>query len=246
MDMFFQGDNIVNPSPLPSTPRSSQSYEDVVKELIHDVKQHQRDLHMIIWVFREELAKCVHDQKELDAIFPHIYDVYDLTVTLLGTLEDVIEMSQEQQSPLVGSCFEGNIAIHSRHNCNAFLFVSPSTLWGNFLGAELAEAAEFEIYEKYAEDILSSETRDALQNLVNGHDASKLSSAGHGFREAVKFYLPKLLLCPIWHALSYFDYVRQLMSLSPSAEDKEVFEQVQGLINPLEARLREHVSSLAR
>lgn len=107
MDMFFQGDNNVNPSPLPTTPRSSLTYEDVVKELIHDVKQHQRDLHMIIWVFREELLKCVPDQKDLDPIFPHIYDIYDVTVALLGTLEDVIEMSQEQQSPLVGSCFEG-------------------------------------------------------------------------------------------------------------------------------------------
>lgn len=115
-----------------------------------------------------------------------------------------------------------------------------------FSTVELAEAAEFEIYEKYAEDILSSETRDALQDLVNGQDASKLSSAGHGFREAVKYYLPKLLLGPIWHAFSYFEYVRLLMSLSPSAEDKEVFEQVQGLINPLEARLKEHVSSLPR
>lgn len=92
---------------MPTTPRSSLTYEDVVKELIHDVKQHQRDLHMIIWVFREELVKCVQDPKELDFIFPHIFDIYDVTVTLLGTLEDVIEMSQEQQPPCVGSCFEG-------------------------------------------------------------------------------------------------------------------------------------------
>lgn len=107
MDMFFQGDNNINPSPLPTTPRSSLTYEDVVKELIHDVRQHQRDLHMIIWVFREELAKCVREPRELDLIFPHIFDIYDVTVALLGALEDVIEMSQEQQPPCVGSCFEG-------------------------------------------------------------------------------------------------------------------------------------------
>lgn len=93
--------------PLPTTPRSSLTYEDVVKELIHDVKQHQRNLHMIIWVFREELAKCVREPRELDLIFPHIFDIYDVTVTLLGALEDVIEMSQEQSPPCVGSCFEG-------------------------------------------------------------------------------------------------------------------------------------------
>lgn len=106
MDMFCEKKSIPT-IPLPTTPRSSLTYEDVVKELIHDVKQHQRNLHMIIWVFREELAKCVREPRELDLIFPHIFDIYDVTVTLLGALEDVIEMSQEQSPPCVGSCFEG-------------------------------------------------------------------------------------------------------------------------------------------
>ena len=111
MDMFNHGDgsNSVTPIPLPTTPQTSLTYEEVVKELIHDVKQHQRDLHMIIHVFREELRKIVKDQKELDLIFPHIFDVYEVTVSLLGTLEDAIEMSQEQAPPFVGSCFEGMI-----------------------------------------------------------------------------------------------------------------------------------------
>lgn len=34
-------------------------------------------------------------------------DIYEVTVTLLGSLEDVIEMSQEQQVPFIGNCFEG-------------------------------------------------------------------------------------------------------------------------------------------
>lgn len=144
MDMFYQGDgNNTDPNPLPTTPRSSLSYEEVVKELIHDVKQHQRDLHMIIRVFREELARVVKDPRDLDKIFPHIFDIYEVTVTLLGTLEDVIEMSQEQAPPCVGSCFE-----------------------------ELAEGAEFEIYEKYAEDITSPMAKDALQNLLSQQDVS--------------------------------------------------------------------------
>jgi len=64
MDMFYQGDTgSMAPSPLPPTPRSSLSYEEVVKELIHDEKQYQRDLHMIIRVFREELFKIVKDAK---------------------------------------------------------------------------------------------------------------------------------------------------------------------------------------
>lgn len=65
MDMFYQGDsgNSMAPSPLPPTPRASLNYEEVVKELIHDEKQYQRDLHMIIRVFREELVKIVKDPK---------------------------------------------------------------------------------------------------------------------------------------------------------------------------------------
>lgn len=65
MDMFYQGDSggSIAPSPLPPTPRASLSYEEVVKELIHDEKQYQRDLHMIIRVFREELIKIVKEPK---------------------------------------------------------------------------------------------------------------------------------------------------------------------------------------
>lgn len=40
-------------------------------------------------------------------IFSNIMDIYELTVTLLGSLEDVIEMTEEQQLPCIGSCFEG-------------------------------------------------------------------------------------------------------------------------------------------
>lgn len=47
-------------------------------------------------------------------------DIYEVTVTLLGSLEDIMEITEEKQTPTVGSCFE-----------------------------ELAEAAEFEVYIKY-------------------------------------------------------------------------------------------------
>lgn len=41
-------------------------------------------------------------------------------MTLLGSLEDIMEITEEKQTPTVGSCFE-----------------------------ELAEAAEFDVYMKY-------------------------------------------------------------------------------------------------
>ncbi|KAG4066062.1 hypothetical protein HA402_001309 [Bradysia odoriphaga] len=219
MDMFYQGEtgNSVTASPIPPTPRDCLSYEEVVKELIHEEKQYQRDLHMIIRVFREELVKIVKDPKELDPIFSNILDIYELTVTLLGSLEDVIEMAQEQTLPYIGNCFE-----------------------------ELAEAEEFDVYTRYAREITSTHSRDALQNLLARQDASKLTTAGHGFREAVKFYLPKLLLGPIWHAFLYLEYVKVLLLLSPNKEDKESFEQVQGLLKPMQNELHNIVAFLPK
>lgn len=64
MDMFYQGDGAAPiPSPLPPTPRASLSYDEMVRELIHEEKQYQRDLHMIIKVFREKLIEIIDDQR---------------------------------------------------------------------------------------------------------------------------------------------------------------------------------------
>ncbi|EDW77739.1 uncharacterized protein Dwil_GK24390 [Drosophila willistoni] len=221
MDMFNQSSDLkqnVLPSPLSLPPqRASATYEETVKELIHDEKQYQRDLHMIIRVFREELVKIVRDPKELEPIFSNIMDIYEVTVTLLGSLEDVIEMSQEQNAPCVGSCFE-----------------------------ELAEAEEFDVYKKYAHDVTSQASRDALSQLLAKPDALSLISAGHGFRDAVKYYLPKLLLVPICHAFVYFDYIKHLMDLSSSQDDIESFVQVQGLLHPLHCDLEKVMAGLSK
>lgn len=79
--------------------------------------------------------------------------------------------------------------------------------------------------------------------------ASKLTTAGHGFREAVKFYLPKLLLGPIWHAFLYLEYVNVLLQLSHTInnkEDRESFEQVQGLLKPMQNELQNIVALLPK
>ncbi|XP_039950100.1 protein son of sevenless [Bactrocera neohumeralis] len=204
---------------LPTLPaqRASTTYEEVVKDLINDEKQYQRDLHMIIRVFREELAKIVRDPKELEPIFSNIIDIYEVTVTLLGSLEDVIEMSQEQSTPCVGSCFE-----------------------------ELAEGEELHVYSKYANEVTSPKSKEALQTLLARTDAKSLMSAGHGFRDAVKYYLPKLLLVPVSHAFVYFDYINVLRELSRSEDDIESFKQVQGLLCPLQSELESILGSLPK
>lgn len=137
--MFYQDEDVNSSSGLIEDsdalqPRTSLTYEEVVKDLIHDEKQYLRDLHMIIKVFREEIAKLTNDHKvnilfkylyvffshsyqflylfqysffkDLEDMFSNIMDIYELTITLLGSLEDMVEISEEKQIPAVGSCFE--------------------------------------------------------------------------------------------------------------------------------------------
>lgn len=222
MDMFYQDE--VSSTPLddnldPVSPRSSVTYEEMVRDLIHEEKQYLRDLHMIIKVFREELAKLLPvGSKELDCMFSSIMDIYELTVTLLGSLEDTVEMSEEKQVPAIGSCFE-----------------------------ELAEAAEFDVYGRYAKDITQQRCRDALMRLLAQPEVSdSLQSAGHGFREAVKYYLPKLLMGPLWHCFLYFEFIKMLHRLTLNEEDRESLEQVEGVLRPLQMELRQTLGSLPK
>lgn len=76
--------------------------------------------------------------------------------------------------------------------------------------------------------------------------ASKLTTAGHGFREAVKFYLPKLLLGPIWHAYLYLDYVTTLLERSSNKEDKESLGSVQGQLRLMQCELSNIVATLPK
>ncbi|KAH0550348.1 protein son of sevenless isoform X2 [Cotesia glomerata] len=217
MDMFYQDDCTEG---LQSSLGAvvSQTYEESVRDLIHDERHYLRDLHMIIKVFREEIAKLAPDKGELEKLFSNIMDIYEVTVTLLGSLEDIMEITEEKQTPTVGSCFE-----------------------------ELAEAEEFDVYIKYAEAMNSPDSREVLTRLLSRPEANAaLRAAGHGFKEAVKYYLPKLLMQPVWHCFLYFDYIKVLQKRTPSTEDSETLEQVQGLLRPLQMKLLQSVASLPK
>ena len=135
---------------------------------------------MITKVFREQIQKLeLVSSSQLDVIFSNINDITELTITLIGSLEDTLEMAEDGTVSAIGSCFE-----------------------------ELAEAEEFEVYEKYTRDILSLDARTKLEEMLSHPEVSdKLSSSGQGFKEAVKFYLPKLLLGPVFHCFHYFKYI---------------------------------------
>lgn len=156
MDLFHQDDDdqlAIEEEPMTPGPIGTMSnsvsavgvtYDQVVRDLIQEERQYLRDLHLIMKVFREQLATLIPPPSpaELDAIFSNIEEIYELTVTLLGSLEDTLEVAEEPQeaqpinssAPPVGSCFE-----------------------------ELAEAAEFDVYDRYAKDVLSFACRETLQ-----------------------------------------------------------------------------------
>ena len=63
-------------------------------------KSYLRDLHMITKVFREQILRLPPDlasNQELDGIFSNINDITELTITLIGSLEDTLEMAEDGQ-----------------------------------------------------------------------------------------------------------------------------------------------------
>lgn len=85
-----------------------QTYEEVVKDLIVDEKLYLKDLQMITKVFRDKFPKTYVDHADLDTIFSNanLNEITDLTVNLISSLEDTLEMTEEGNDPAIGSCFE--------------------------------------------------------------------------------------------------------------------------------------------
>ncbi|XP_071962114.1 son of sevenless homolog 1-like isoform X2 [Antedon mediterranea] len=185
MDMFHHDEEELSVSTLEDeTPVrcDSSTYDEIVKDLVLEETQYIRDLNLIIKVFRGFISKESKVAKEeVEAIFANILDVHECSMTLLGYLEDALEMVDENNpNPSIGDCFE-----------------------------ELAEAAEFEVYSSYARDIMSKECRETLSRLLaKPHMLMYFETINHGFKDAVAYVLPKLLLEPIYHCYHYFDTLK--------------------------------------
>uniref|UniRef100_S4RG01 Son of sevenless homolog 2 (Drosophila) n=1 Tax=Petromyzon marinus TaxID=7757 RepID=S4RG01_PETMA len=211
MDMFQQDDDADLSSVLSGDEEPSaaceQTYDDLVKALIAEERQYLRELNLILRVFREPLASSpgLFSSNDLDMVFSRILDVHELTVKLLGLMEDTVEMTDESSPhPLVGSCFE-----------------------------DMAEEQAFDPYEIYTQEILRSGYHDHFLGLMSKPGAANyLRSIGEGFKEAVQYMLPRLLLRPIYHCLHYFELLKQLEEKSEEEEDRECLKQaITALLN---------------
>lgn len=210
MDMFYQETEALSVEGGRRARSGSLTYGELVRDLLTDEKNFLRDLNLIIRVFKDEIEKILdNDTRSISLIFANIVDIYELTVTLLGNLEDAMEMSQDSPTPYIGSCIE-----------------------------ELAEVEEFRAYVRYANIVTRKESRDALQAVVDDPALSeRLDTAGHGFRLAVKYCLPRLLLAPVAHVFLLHAYVLRLLQVAPATDDRESFKQVECNLHPIKKLL---------
>ncbi|XP_027552781.1 son of sevenless homolog 1 isoform X2 [Neopelma chrysocephalum] len=225
MDMFHQDVEDLSALTLsdeePST-SGEQTYYDLVKSFMAEVRQYIRELNLIIRVFREPYASNskLFSSHDVENIFSRISDIHELSVKLLGHIEDTVEMTDEgSPHPLVGSCFE-----------------------------DMAEELAFDPYESYAQDILRPGFHDHfLSQLSKPGAAFYLQSIGEGFKEAVQYVLPRLLLAPVYHCLHYFELLKQLEERSEDEEDKECLKQaITALLNLQSSMERICSKSLAK
>uniref|UniRef100_A0A8D2J3G0 SOS Ras/Rho guanine nucleotide exchange factor 2 n=1 Tax=Varanus komodoensis TaxID=61221 RepID=A0A8D2J3G0_VARKO len=208
MDMFDQ-DDIGLVSLCEEEPSSSGElhYYDLVRAEIADERQYLRELNLIIKVFRAAFLsnRKLFAPHDIDMIFSNISDIHELTVKLLGLIEDTVEMTDESSPhPLVGSCFE-----------------------------DLAEEQAFDPYETLSQDILSSQYHEHFNTLMaKPAVALHFQSIADGFKEAVQYVLPRLMLVPVYHCLHYFELLQQLQERSEDEEDRECLKQaITALLN---------------
>ncbi|KAM9707302.1 son of sevenless homolog 2 [Menidia menidia] len=210
MDMFEQDEDIGLMSQCPEEPSSSGelTYDDLVRLEIAEERQYLRELDLIIKVFRQHfLSNCpkVFTAQDVEVIFSNILDIHELTVKLLGLIEDAVEMTADgSPHPLVGSCFE-----------------------------DLAEEQAFDPYETLSQDILSRNFHQHFNNLMARPAVSvHFQSTPEGFKEAVQYVLPQLMMVPVYHCMHYFDLLQQLQEHSEVQDDRECLKQaITALLN---------------
>uniref|UniRef100_A0AAQ5YAR2 Son of sevenless homolog 2 (Drosophila) n=1 Tax=Amphiprion ocellaris TaxID=80972 RepID=A0AAQ5YAR2_AMPOC len=209
MDMFDQEEDFGLMSQCPEEPSSSGelTYDDLVRLEIAEERQYLRELDLIIKVFRRHFLSNpkIFTTQDVEVIFSNILDIHELTMKLLGLIEDAVEMTADgSPHPLVGSCFE-----------------------------DLAEEQAFDPYETLSQDILSRDFHEHFNNLMARPTVGLyFQSVAEGFKEAVQYVLPQLMMVPVYHCMHYFELLQQLQERSEDQDDRECLKQaITALLN---------------
>uniref|UniRef100_A0A8C5F3N7 Son of sevenless homolog 2 (Drosophila) n=1 Tax=Gadus morhua TaxID=8049 RepID=A0A8C5F3N7_GADMO len=209
MDMFDQEEDIGLVSQCTEEPSSSGevTYDDLVRLEIAEERQYLRELDLIIKVFRNHFLSNnkIFTPQDVEVIFSNILDIHELTVKLLGLIEDAVEMTADgSPHPLVGSCFE-----------------------------DLAEEQAFDPYETLSQDILNKNFHEHFNSLMSRPTVGLyFQSIAEGFKEAVQYVLPQLMMVPVYHCMHYFELLQQLQEHSEDQDDRECLKQaITALLN---------------
>ncbi|XP_072533330.1 son of sevenless homolog 2 [Salminus brasiliensis] len=203
MDMFDQEEvGLVSQCVEEVSSTGELTYDDLVRLEIAEERQYLRELDLIIKVFRKAFLSNskLFTPQDLEVVFSNILEVHELTVKLLGLIEDAVEMTADgSPHPLVGSCFE-----------------------------DLAEEQAFDPYETLSQDILRKEFHDHFCSLMSRPTvALHFQSIAKGFKEAVQYVLPQLMMVPVYHCMHYFEFLQQLQERSEDQDDRECLKQAQ-------------------
>ncbi|PIK61512.1 putative son of sevenless-like 1-like [Apostichopus japonicus] len=114
MEMFHQDEEEVSVSSLMEEEFDEKmaqkgTFDVLVKDLIAEEVKFIRDLGLIIKVFRKRFldGPRLFSENDVRTIFGNIMDLYQLTVSFRGLLEDALEMMDEDsECPAIGECFE--------------------------------------------------------------------------------------------------------------------------------------------
>jgi len=124
-----------------------------------------------------------------------------------------MEITEEKQTPTIGSCFEelaeaAEFDVYRKYVSTLYASTRDILHICKIL-------TRYIVFSRYARDIsviINPTNREILMSILSEPEINAaLRAAGHGFKEAVKYYLPKLLMQPIWHCFLYFDYIKVLI-----------------------------------
>lgn len=186
--------------------RGSLKYDELLRDLTEHESQFIRQLNLILKVFYPPFLDNpdLFPEDEVAVIFEPIMDVYELSVQLLASIEEMVEMASEMEGgtlyPQIGFSFE-----------------------------EVAENGEFSVYIFYTQNFSSALM--SLETLLKDAEVisyfKRLSAEGKLpklFKEAMQYMVPKALMEPIYHFFYYFSVMSAMSKATEDEDDETAFE----------------------